>query len=107
ERRGGGIRSGPDAGGGHGSPSSRGERAGVIVDDDGGLTARPGHCGGGAGGGNHDGLAGRTSGRNWTQGGGGVSGDFSGYSAVLRAGGTAGFAHGQDSGRGTRVPDGV
>ena len=78
-----------------------------ALSDDGGLAARAGHCGGGAGGGDHDGRAGRTSGRNWTQGSGGVGGDFSGHSAVLRAGRAAGVAHGQDGGRGTRVPAGV
>ena len=82
-------------------------RAGVGVEHDGGLAARAGHCGGGAGGGDHDGRAGRTSGRNWTQSGGGAGGNVSGHSAVLRAGRTAGVAHGQDGGRGTRVPAGV
>jgi len=95
---GGSIRFGSDAGSGHGGPSSRGERTGVSVDHHGGLAARAGHCRGGAGGSNHDGRAGRTSGRNWTQGSGGVGRDFSGHSAVLRAGRTAGVAHGQDGG---------
>src|ERR1700687_2865344 len=46
------------------------------VEHDGGRAARAGHCGGGTGCGDHDGRAGRTSGRNWTQGGVGFGGDF-------------------------------
>ena len=95
---GGSIRFGSDAGSGHGGPPSGGERTGVRVDHHGGLAARAGDCGGGARGSHHDGRARWTSGRNWTQGSRGVGRDFSGHSAVLRAGRTAGVAHGQDGG---------
>ena len=43
-----------------------------------------GHCGGGAGSGDHDGRAGRTAGRDRAQSGGGAGGNVPGHSAVLR-----------------------
>ena len=59
-----------------------------------------GNCGGGAGGGDHDGRAGRAAGGDRPQGGGGAGGNVSGNSAVLRAGGTGGREHGESGGRG-------
>ena len=95
-RRRGAVRHGPDDGTGYGGASPRGDAAGERADHGGGCAAGTGHCGGGAGRGDHDGRAGRTSGGDRREGGGGAGGHVSRHSAVLRRGGAAELEHEQD-----------
>jgi len=67
-----------------------GHRAGFILDIGGRFSPRSGNCGGGIGSGNHYERAGWTSGRNWTQSGGGACRHISRNSALLRARGASG-----------------
>src|ERR1035438_9394767 len=79
----------------------------IGAQHDGGLPAGPGNCRRRARRGDHHGGARRTSRRDWEKSSGGVGGNLSGHSAVLRIGGTAGRAHGKDGRGGARVSDGV
>ena len=57
--------------------------AGQRADHGGRCAAGPGHCGRGAGRGDHDGFAGRSAGGDRRTGGGGAGGNLPGYPALL------------------------